>query len=60
MLSGQSTKRFLVETLEVLIFAFILSWGLRSTVVEANNYSDRIDVTDNPVTGPVSSRQVIL
>lgn len=35
MLSGQSTKRFLVETLEVLIFAFILSWGLRSTVVEA-------------------------
>lgn len=28
-------KRFLFETVEILIFAFVLSWGLRSTVVEA-------------------------
>ena len=35
MTSTQSTKRFLFEILEILIFAFILSWGLKSTVVEA-------------------------
>lgn len=35
MASMQSTKKLLCETLEILIFAFILSWGLRSTVVEA-------------------------
>ncbi len=35
MTSTQSTKRFLFEILEILIFAFILSWGLQSTVVEA-------------------------
>lgn len=35
MASARSTKRFLFETLEIVIFAFIISWGLRSTVVEA-------------------------
>ncbi|TGE35571.1 signal peptidase I [Desulfosporosinus fructosivorans] len=37
MASARSTKKFLFETLEILIFAFILSWGLRSTVVAAVN-----------------------
>jgi signal peptidase I len=35
MTSTRSTKRLIFETLEILIFAFILSWGLRSVVVEA-------------------------
>ena len=35
MVSKRSTKRFLFETLEIIIVALILSWGLRSTVVEA-------------------------
>lgn len=35
MSGKRSAKRILFETLEVIIVAFILSWGLRSTVVEA-------------------------
>lgn len=35
MAGRQSTKKLLLETLEIIIFAFILSWGLRSSVVEA-------------------------
>ncbi|TGE33870.1 signal peptidase I [Desulfosporosinus sp. Sb-LF] len=32
---SRSIYKFLFETLEILIFAFVLSWGLRSTIVEA-------------------------
>lgn len=35
MVSKRSTKRLLFDTLEILIIAFLLSWGLRSFVVEA-------------------------
>lgn len=31
-----STKKILLELLEILVFAFLLTWGLRSTVVEAS------------------------
>jgi signal peptidase I len=30
-----STRKFVFELVEMLVFAFVLSWGLRSTVVEA-------------------------
>ncbi|MDR3602277.1 MAG: signal peptidase I [Desulfosporosinus sp.] len=35
MANKWSAKKLIFETLEILIFAFILSWGLRSTVVQA-------------------------
>ena len=34
-MSGKSNKKFIIEILEVIIFAAVFSWGLRSTVVEA-------------------------
>lgn len=31
----RSIKRIIFETLQIIIFAFLLSWGLRSSIVEA-------------------------
>ncbi|KLU62411.1 signal peptidase IB [Peptococcaceae bacterium CEB3] len=35
MIKLSGTKKVIFELLEIVVFAFVLSWGLRSTVVEA-------------------------
>lgn len=35
MSGSKKIRRFILEVLEVLVFSFVLSWGLRATVVDA-------------------------